>query len=183
MMSFVSPQEMAALIHSRSGKGCVVVTGAGVSALKYLFSEPGASRTILDAQIPYSSRALTEYVGSLAEQHVSAVEAQLMSNAAFQRSQHLTSNEENTEILFGVGCTAAVATDRTRRGEDRAHISWTNGVSSGGSFIWFDKSIRTRPVEEELVSAIVLNSIAAALRIEERIKIEVLETEQFDESS
>ncbi len=183
MTSFVTPRELVALIHGRSGKGCVVVTGAGVSALNHLFSQPGASRTMLDAQVPYSSRALTEYVGKLSEQNVSAVEAQLMSSSAFKRAQHLTNKEENTEILFGVGCTAALATDRARRGEDRAHISWTNGVSSGESYIWFDKSNRTRPDEEELVSAMVLNAVASAIGIEERIKIEELDTEQFNESN
>jgi hypothetical protein len=74
-----------------------------------------------------------------------------------------------------------VATDRVRRGEDRAHIAWTDGTRSGGASIWFDKLARTRAEEDAVVSAIVLNSIAEALNIEERLELNVLETERFDE--
>ena len=83
--------------------------------------------------------------------------------------------------LFGVGCTAAVATDRVRRGEDRAHIAWATHEGSGGGSIWFDKQARSRADEDAIVSAIVLNSISEALGIEERLEFDVLETERFDE--
>jgi hypothetical protein len=158
-----------------------VVTGSGIQAISDLFTEPGASRTILEAQVPYSTKALEEFVGQPVEQHVSAKEAQLMAQAALRRAQHLSANDQGGEPLFGVGCTAAVATDRVRRGEDRAHIAWTNGSRSGGTSIWFDKKVRTRADEEAVVSAIVLNSIARALEIEERLEVGVLETERLDE--
>jgi hypothetical protein len=45
----------------------------------------------------------------------------------------------------------------------------------------FDKQARSRADEDAVVSAIVLNSIAEALEIEERLELDVLETERFDE--
>ena len=115
------------------------------------------------------------------DQHVSVDEAKLIAKAALKRAQHLAQGDEGDEPLFGVGCTAAVATDRVRRGEDRAHIAWTNGIHSGGASIWFDKQVRSRADEDAVVSAIVLNSIAMALEIDERLDLYVLETERFDE--
>lgn len=177
----MTPQEIAQKLHSVPGRGCVVVTGAGVQAISDLFAEPGASRTILEAQVPYASRALDEFVGVQAEQHVSAEEALLIANAALARARHLAEDGDPDQLFFGVGCTAAVATDRVRRGEDRAHVAWTNGTRSGGISIWFDKSARTRAGEDAVISAIVMNSIAQAVNIEERLEVDVLETERFDE--
>jgi hypothetical protein len=177
----VNSQEMAKKLHSVAGRGCIAVTGSGIQAISDLFSEPGASRTILDAQVPYSRLALEEFVGAPTDQHVSTEEAKLMAKAALKRAQHLAQGDEGDEPLFGVGCTAAVATDRVRRGEDRAHIAWTTGTHSGGASVWFDKQVRTRADEDEVVSAILLNSIAMALEIDERLGLHVLETERFDE--
>jgi hypothetical protein len=104
-----------------------------------------------------------------------------MANAALKRAQYLAQGDEGDEPLFGIGCTAAVATDRVRRGEDRAHIAWTNGTHSGGASIWFDKQARTRADEDAVVSALLLNSIAMALEIDERLDLYVLETERLNE--
>ncbi len=177
----MTPQELAQKLHSVSGRGCVVVTGAGIQAISDLFAEPGTSRTILEAQVPYARRALDEYVGVRAEQHVSAEEALLIAQAALKRAQHLAEGDDADQPLFGVGCTAAVATDRVRRGEDRAHVAWTDGIRSGGASIRFDKQARTRAEEDAIVSAIVMNSIAQVLNIKERLDVDVLETERFDE--
>jgi hypothetical protein len=177
----MTPQELAQKLQSVPGRGCVVVTGAGVQAISDLFAEPGTSRTILEAQVPYARRALDEFVGVQAEQHVSAEEALLIARAAQKRAEHLANEADADQFLFGVGCTAAVATDRVRRGEDRAHVAWTDGTLSGGVSIWFDKSARTRADEDAVISAIVMNSIAQAVNIEERLEVDVLETERFDE--
>ncbi|MEE8045991.1 MAG: hypothetical protein V3T49_04050 [Dehalococcoidia bacterium] len=177
----MTPQELAQKLHSVPGRGCVVVTGAGIQAISDLFMMPGTSRTILEAQVPYARKALDEFVGVQAGQHVSAEEALLIADAALRRARHLTDADDGDQLLFGVGCTAAVATDRVRRGEDRAHIAWTTGTRSGGASIWFDKQARTRADEDAVVSAIILNSIAQALNIEGRLELNVLVTERFDE--
>ena len=177
----MTPQELVQKLHSAPGKGCVVVTGAGIRAISDLFAQPGTSRTILEAQVPYARKALDEFVGVRASQHVSAEEALLIAEAALKRARHLADETNEPQLLFGVGCTAAVATDRVRRGEDRAHVAWTDGTRSGGASIWFDKEARTRAEEDAIVSAIVLNSIAEAVGVEERLVIDVLDTERLDE--
>lgn len=177
----MTPQELAQKLHNVPGRGCVVVTGAGIQAISDLFAEPGTSRTILEASVPYARKALNEYVGVRADQHVSAEEAKLIAHSALGRARHLADENDESELLFGVGCTAAIATDRVRRGEDRAHIAWTDGTRSGGVSVWFDKQVRTRADEDALVSAIVLNAIAEALNVDARLELGALETERVDE--
>ena len=120
----MTPQELAQKLHSVPGRGCVVVTGAGIRAISDLFSQPGTSRTILEAQVPYARKALDDFVGFQADQHVSSEEAKLIAEAALKRARYLADDkgagDDPEEQLFGVGCTAAIATDRIRRGEDRA---------------------------------------------------------------
>lgn len=56
----VTPNDMAKKLHGVSGRGCIVVTGSGIQAISDLFAEAGASRTILEAHVPYSRLALHE---------------------------------------------------------------------------------------------------------------------------
>ena len=81
----IEPVELVRLVHAAPIRVCAVVTGGGVLSLSWLFGEPGASRTFLDAQIPYSMRALDEYVGVDVEQHVSSLEASRMATTALMR--------------------------------------------------------------------------------------------------
>ena len=117
----VEPVELVRLVHASPTRVCAVVTGGGVLALAWLFGEPGASRTFLDAQIPYSMRALDEYVGVDAEQHVSPTEADRMAATALMRGHRLA---ESMEGIAGVSCTATIATDRPKKGEHRCAAAW-----------------------------------------------------------
>ena len=176
----VTMEELARKFHTVPGTGCVVITGAGISAISALFAEHGASRTILEVQVPYTQKALDEFVGTQADQHVSESEAILIAESAQKRARYLAPDNLN-QSLFGVGCTAAIATDRIRKGEDRAHIAWSDVRQTGGVSVWFDKEARTRADEEKIVAAIVMNSIAAVLKIDDRLEISILETERIDE--
>ncbi len=177
----LNAHELAQKLHSVPGRGCIVVTGAGIQAISDLFSQPGTSRTVLEALVPYARMALDEFVGLKAKQHVSSEEALLIAESALKRARHLAAESDLTQPLFGIGCTAAVSTDRVRRGEDRAHVAWTDGERSGGMSIWFDKRNRSRAQEDLIVSAIVLNSIAHAIGVEERLEIDVGDTERLHE--
>ena len=117
---------LAQKFHSVSGVDSVVLTFSLISAISALFAQPGASRTILEVQVPYTQKALDEFVGAEADQHVSKSEAILIAESAFNRARHLAPDNLK-QSLFGIGCTAAIATDRIRKGEDRAHIAWSDG--------------------------------------------------------
>ena len=103
-----SDEQVSALvraIHATSHRCCLVFSGVGAQAIAWLFAEAGTSRTVLDAQVPYSRAALDEYVGAQAEQHVSAEEALKMADAALRRAKKLAalSGLDPVTPLIGVG--------------------------------------------------------------------------------
>ena len=173
----VSPEELVQAIHDSPLIGSLVVTGAGTRAIAALFAAPGASRTILDVQIPYSSSALEDYLGKELEQHCSSVEASALAEKAHQRATKLAANADGS--VFGVSCTAAIATDRERRGDDRAHVAWFDGTNLHGQSITFDKDRRTRTEEDLVVSYMVLNAVAAACGVDGKLSIPVLDSEEL----
>ena len=155
----------------------MVITGAGTSAISSLFSVAGASRTVIDAQIPYARAALDSYVGVEAEQHVSREEAKVMAKRAYERAVRLNEPTGEVSHLAGLSCTAAIATDRTRRGENRAHVAWHNGTNGATYSILMNKGARSRAKEEALCAAIILNALAESCGIDERLEIDLLEGE------
>ncbi len=180
-MSDAEPEivEVVGAIHAAPGKVSIVVTGAGTSALAWLFGEAGASRTVLNARIPYSSAALNEFTGKVAKQHVSADEANLMARSALEEAERL--GGEDDELLAGVACTAAIATDRVRRGENRCHVALA--ASDGRAAVMsleLSKGERDRAGEEDIVSRMVLNAVAEAKRVEPRLQIPLLADEKIE---
>lgn len=167
-------------IHAAHGKLCVVVTGAGTQALAWLFAESGTSRTVLNARIPYSQAALDEFTGTKADQHVSAVEAMLMAERALEEAKRLSTDDV---LLAGVGCTAAIATDRVRRGENRCHVAFAASDGRRASFsLVMNKGARSRAGEEDLTSRIVLNAVAEAKLVDERVAVPLVQGEKLERS-
>ena len=135
-------------IHDADVRSCLVITGAGTSAIAALFSVAGASRTVIDAQVPYSRTALDEYVGTQAQQHVSPDEAKTMAIKAFKRSEQLSDLGSRPNRLIGLSCTAAIVTDRNRRGENRVHVAWHDGNGGATYSLVMNKGERDRAGEE-----------------------------------
>ena len=168
------------LIHSTPTKACIVVTGAGTSAISALFAVAGASRTVIDAQIPYSRASLDNYVGVQAEQHVSKDEAMLMAVCAYEQAVELTDSGDSTVRLVGLSCTAAIVTDRHRRGENRAHVSWHDGQRGATYSIVMKKGARDRAGEEAVCRTIILGALAEACRVDASLHPRLFEGESVE---
>ena len=134
-------------------------TGGGSQALFWLHSVPGSSRTILEATDRYASNYMTDLLGRAPEQAVAEATAVAMASAAYRRARRLA---EAGATCLGVACTAALVTDRVRRGEDRCWVAVRdqNGASTYG--LVMTKGLRDRPGEEALVSQLVVRAIAEA---------------------
>ena len=167
-------------IHDADARSCLVITGAGTSAISALFSVAGASRTVIDAQVPYSRTALDAYVGTQAEQHVSKDEAKIMAIKAHDRAVRLSDPEPPSTRLIGLSCTAAIATDRHRRGQNRVHVAWHDGDRGATYSLVMNKGERDRSGEEAVCSAIVLNALAEACGVEDRIALQLLPGENVE---
>jgi nicotinamide mononucleotide (NMN) deamidase PncC len=151
-----------ARIHAAPGTGVVVVTGGGSGALERLLSVPGASRTLLEARVPYAADALREWLGGTPDAACDPDTARAMAMAAYRRARTL----DPEGARFGVACTAALVTDRPRRGEHRVHVALQ---TAGDTHLWsivLDAGARSRAEEEALCTDLVLDAVAEGKGLE-----------------
>jgi hypothetical protein len=152
-------------IHA-SGRWLVIAaTGGGSSAIARLLETPGASRSILEATIPYSLASLTDFLGFRPEQACSAETARAMAMAAFVRARRLAPEEES-ESLCGIGCTASLATDRPKRGSRRVHVAIQTAryTETYGHLLVNEDGDRS--LDETYASSFLLSRIAAACGVD-----------------
>ena len=112
-------RQLIEFLHSTESMTSLAVAGAGAGAIGWILGVAGASRTVLDIQVPYASSAMIQYIGSEPEQFVSEVSARNLAQSAYRRAVEL--REGNTPVV-GVSCTATIATDRPKRG--RTQVSY-----------------------------------------------------------
>ena len=86
--------ELIRRIHAAPTRTVIAVTGGGGLALGDLLAVPGASQTVLEAIVPYSTAAQIEFLDSRPEQFVSAATARTMAMAAYRRAVKLRDAEE-----------------------------------------------------------------------------------------
>ena len=164
-------------LHAARGKASLAVAGAGNRAVGWILGVAGASRTVLDIQIPYASSAMSEYLGSEPSQFVSAETARALARTAYFRAVRL---RDGRERVVGLGCSATIATDRPKRGEHRCHVA-THYADGGAVFsLTLEKGLRSRDGEDAVVSALVLNALAEALGVEDRVSLGLSPNERVE---
>lgn len=160
-----SNQEVVQAIHDCPGQLVLTIAGAGHSALSNLLDVAGASRTLLEALIPYSNAAFDEFLSNKPEQYVAPATARLMAGRAYTRARQLTSS---AAPVIGVGCTATIATDRPKRGEHRAHIAIRQHDKLFEYYLQLNKGARQRTGEEAVVGSLLLTAMAVSFGIAKR---------------
>ncbi len=157
-------------IHETRTRLVLAVTGGGSRAIADLLTVPGASRTVLEAVVPYADSSLAEFLGGRPEQACSEATARQLAMAAWQRARRLAGAADGREDhpadgrtppLAGVGGTAALATDRPRRGAHRAHVALQTETFTSTASLELAKGRRTRAEEEELVARLLVQQVAA----------------------
>jgi len=147
-------RELISASHASGRKAALAITGGGSGAIGELLRVPGGSRLLIEAQVPYDEGALAMYLGIAPAQACSADTAVAMARAARTRAARLAPAGSD---LVGVGATAALVSDRPRRGEHRFHIAYASAAGIGHCTAVLAKGRRDRAGEEDLVSrAIVL---------------------------
>ena len=151
-------QQLISALHASGRKAALAITGGGSGAVGELLRVPGGSRLLIEAQVPYDERALATFLGFAPAQACSSDIAIAMARTARARAARLVAAGSD---LVGLGATAALVSDRPRKGEHRFHIAFANsaGPNSTGAHCTcvLAKGRRDRAAEEDLVSrAIVL---------------------------
>ena len=169
--------DVVARIHDTPQQTVVAVAGAGNYALAWLLGVGGASRTVLETRVPYGYLAMTDFLGGHApDQTVSVDTVKRMAKSAWQRGMNL---RETDAPIVGLACTATIATDRTKRGEHRAYLAAWDDSGVAIDSIVLEKGLRDRGGEEDVVSRMVVASLARACAVDAEIDLGLAPNEQM----
>ena len=146
-------------LHASGRKVALAITGGGSGAIGELLRVPGGSRLLVEAQVPYDALALATFLGFAPEQASSADTAIAMARTARARAARLV--PADTELI-GLGATAALVSDRPRRGEHRFHIAFANSAGIAHCTGVMAKGLRDRAAEEDLVARAIVLWLARA---------------------
>ena len=161
-------RQLVQQIHDSQGRVIVVTAGAGTQAVAWLLGVAGASRTLLEALVPYDESSFNDFLGQAPDQYVAPATAGLLAGRAVSRAQRLF---KGPEPVIGLACTATIVTDRPKLGPHRAHIcAWTAEKIIHHS-LHLHKGARDRKGEEGVVSRLLLNALAEAYNLKERLPL------------
>jgi len=124
-----------------------------------LLRVPGGSRLLIEAQVPYDAVALATYLGFAPAQACSADTAVAMARSARARAARLAPADSDP---VGLGATAALVSDRPRKGEHRFHIAFADSSRIAHCTGVMAKGRRDRASEEDVVARAIILWLARA---------------------
>jgi hypothetical protein len=167
---------LIAVLHQRIPyQYALALTGGGAGAAAWLLSVPGGSRTLLEVVVPYGEEALGEYLGRRPASFCSADTGRALAARARERARWLAPGAP----VAGVGCTASLRSDRPKRGDHRFHLCVDAGERTVALSLTLAKEARDRAGEEEVLDRTLLNALAEAFGLAERVAVPLLPGEQI----
>jgi hypothetical protein len=173
-------QQLISTVHASGRKAALAITGGGSGAISELLRVPGGSRLLIEAQVPYDAQALTAFLGFAPEQACSADTAIAMARSIRAHAARLVPADTD---LVGLGATAALVSDRPRKGEHRFHIAVATPAGIEHCTCVLAKGRRDRAAEEDLVSRAIVLWLAHTCGIAAPSPRTLLDTdERFEET-
>jgi nicotinamide mononucleotide (NMN) deamidase PncC len=163
-------------IHAAGHRCVLAATGGGATAAAWLLSMPGASRSILETIVPYDESSLAEFLGHRPASFCSLETARAMARRALDRARWLAP----AEPIAGVGCTASLRSDRPKHGAHRFHLAIQTIQRIYTHSLILTKEARTRQEEETVLDLVLLNALAEALHLAERVDVPLLPGETLE---
>lgn len=174
-------RQLISATHASGCKASLAITGGGSGAIGELLRIPGGSRLLIDAQVPYDEGALAAFLGFPPAQACSAETALAMAHSA---RRHATRLMPPNTVLTGLGATAALVSDRPRKGEHRFHIASAGPSGVEHCTVVLAKGRRDRAGEEDLVSRAIVLWLARACGIAAPSPRDLLDPdERYEESA
>jgi len=152
-------QQLISALHASGRKAALAITGGGSGAVGELLRVPGGSRLLIEAQVPYDALALATYLGFAPAQACSADTAVAMARSARARAARLAPADSDP---VGLGATAALVSDRPRKGEHRFHIAFADSSRIAHCTGVMAKGRRDRASEEDVVARAIILWLARA---------------------
>ena len=168
-------------IHSSDTKMVISVTGAGFKVINWLLSVSGASKTLLEATIPYSESSQELF---LEKSNLSKSVSQNMSEDLAKKSYMRATKLRNSDSpVIGIGCTAAISTNRNRKGLNEAFITIWESNKINTVHLILDKSQNNREEDEKKISLIILNQIAKSANVNVEINTNINNKDTLEQLS
>ena len=161
-------------IHNTDVSIGIVATGGGMQSISWLLSVPGASKTMVFVEVPYSITAVRKFTGQ-SKSFVNIETAYNFAQNAYQKSNNLL--ETPNKNVLGIGWSSALTTNRIRRGKNVCYIALCTNTQEIGVFLELKKDIRTRWEEDILVSKVIIMQISRVLKLPFEIEMELLPDE------
>jgi hypothetical protein len=146
-------QQLIPALHASGRKAALAITGGGSGAVGELLRVPGGSRLLIEAQVPYDMQALARFLGFAPAQACSSDTAIAMARSAWARAARLAPAGGDP---VGLGATAALVSDRPRKGEHRFHIAFASSAGIAHCTGVLAKGRRDRAAEEDLVARAII---------------------------
>lgn len=163
LLARADPTAVASELYSLSPPPAIVgyLAGGGTQLVADLLTTPGASKAVLELTTPYATAALADALNDEAPPQRACTPdvAHRLAVAAFDRALALGAPSHRA---VGFGCTAALATQRLRRGEHRCFIAVHTRKGTHSVALTLAKGARSRSLEDAVVARCVLQAIATA---------------------
>jgi hypothetical protein len=159
-------QELLDAFHASPLAIALVAAGGGSGAISRCFQREGASRSFVEAVIPYSRASLAEYLGApLAGASASSATARQLAAVARRRAKRLCDDHEGNRRPVGIALVAALPTEPPRRGGDRIHVA---SESIDGTSQWSLNLVKgscTRPMAEIVSDEMMFMALARCAKM------------------
>lgn len=144
----------------------IATAGAGTNLLSELWKQPGSSAYLAGATLLQARQELEDYIGFEPEDGYCSKETAIdMAFTAYMKAVKAQAKEKGAKTPIGIAATAAVASNRLPRGEQRAHIAIIapNGVVV--THLLFEKQdgIEARLQHDQLITREVIAKLATLL--------------------
>src|ERR1700722_10061354 len=171
-------RQLISALHASGRKAALAITGGGSGAVGELLRVPGGSRLLIEAQVPYDALALATFLGFAPAQASSTDTAIAMARSVRARAARLVPSDTD---LVGLGATAALVSDRPRKGEHRFHIAIANSAGVAHCTGVMAKGRRDRAAEEDLVSRAIVLWLAHACGVAAPSPQSLLDADEYFE--
>ena len=160
--------EIIEKIHSSPYRFVLVSSGGGTNAISEVLKVPGASKSVLEAYVPYAKESLDYYLLKQPDHYCSLSTTLSMAAKAYSAAKKIDPNI-NPKNLLGVAVTASLATNYSKKGEHKFFIAIQTYKYSSSLSYSFVKGELTREEEEQIVTHHTINAIAQSCEVQNNI--------------
>ena len=143
----------------------VIYAAGGSLLLSDIATLPGASSTLLAANVPYHNQAMIDLLGYHPESYCSSLTTRRLAMRALLRARELIPKSEQ-QYTYGLGITAALRSVQPKRGTHRAYVALQTPRKTVVWRVPFEKGVLTRLQEERKLADFVLQFLLHGLEID-----------------